>query len=191
VARIVLGVGGSIAAYKAADLCSKYVQAGHEVDVVLTRMAMRFVRPLSFSGLTQRRVHTDEGWGEGDAPAAHLHATAKAQALVVAPCTADLLGKFANGIADDILSTTYLGAPCPVLLAPAMNHRMWRHPRVVANVSRVKEDGATVLEPPEGWLAEGETGAGRMTEPEDVLAATERLLAGGGAKRGIAKKRGR
>ena len=177
-ARIVLGVGGSVAAYKAVDLCSKMVQAGHEVEVVLTRMALRFLRPLSFSALTQRRVHTDEGWGEGDEPAAHLRATEGAQALVVAPCTADLLGKFANGIADDILSTTYLGAPCPVLLAPAMNHRMWRHRRVASNVARVREDGAVVMDPPAGWLAEGETGPGRMPEPSDVLAAVEALFRG-------------
>jgi len=176
-ARVVLGVGGSIAAYKAADLCSKLVQAGHEVEVVLTQMALRFIQPLTFSALTQRRVHTDAGWGKGDEPAAHLRATEGAEALVIAPCTADLIGKLANGIADDILSTTYLGAGCPVLLAPAMNQRMWRHPRVVANVARVKEDGVVLLEPPEGWLAEGETGPGRMAEPKEVLDAVTRLLA--------------
>jgi phosphopantothenoylcysteine synthetase/decarboxylase len=177
-ARVVLGVGGSVAAFKAVDLASKCVQAGHEVEVVMTRMALRFLRPLSFSAVTQRRVHTDAEWGEGDAPAAHLRATEGAQALVVAPCTADLLAKFAHGIADDVLSTTYLGASCPVVVAPAMNHRMWRHPRVVANVKRVVDDGATLLDPPEGWLAEGERGPGRMAEPKDVLAAVERALAG-------------
>jgi phosphopantothenoylcysteine synthetase/decarboxylase len=179
VARVVLGVGGSIAAYKAADLCSKLVQKGHEVEVVLTKMALRFIRPLSLSALTQRRVHTDEAWGEGDEPAAHLRATEQAQLLVVAPCTADLLGKFAHGIADDILSTTYLGASCPVLLVPAMNQRMWRHPRVVDNVARVRGDGAVLVDPTEGWLAEGEKGPGRMAEPADVLAAVSRLLDGG------------
>ena len=176
-ARIVLGVGGSVAAYKAADLASKCVQAGHEVEVVLTRMARRFVQPLTFSALTHRVVHSDAGWGEGEAPAAHLRATETAQALVVAPCTADLLGKFANGIADDILSTTYLGAACPVLVAPAMNPRMWAHPRVQANVARVVADGVTLVEPASGWTAERDVGIGRMAEPAEILRVLDHVLA--------------
>lgn len=170
-ARIVLGVGGSIAAYKAVDLASKLVQAGHVVDVVMTRMAGRFVRPLSFSALTHRAVLTDETWGEGDAPAAHLRATEEAELFVVAPATADLLGKFAHGIADEIVSTTYLGAPCPVLVAPAMNQRMWKHPRVVANLARLVADGVEVLPPGSGYLAEGDVGPGRMAEPAQVFEA--------------------
>src|SRR5689334_2790948 len=110
----------------------------------MTRMATRFVGPMTFAALTQREVDTDETWGTGSAPAAHLRATERAEAMVVAPCTADLLGKFANGIADEIVSATYLGASCPVLVAPAMNPRMWRHPRVVANVERVKGDAVRV-----------------------------------------------
>src|SRR5262245_20501199 len=105
-ARIVLGVSGSIAAYKAADLASKCVQKGHDVEVVMSRMATRFVGPLSFSALTHHRVHLDETWGEGEKPAAHLMTTEAADVLVFAPATADVIGKFANGIADDILSTT-------------------------------------------------------------------------------------
>lgn len=175
-ARIVLGVGGSIAAYKAADLCSKCVQAGHEVEVILTAMAERFVRPLTFAALTHRPVFTNATWGEGDRPAAHLAATESAQLLVVAPATADLIGKFANGIADDVLSSTYLGAPCPVLVAPAMNQRMWRHPRVRANVERLRADGVKVVEPGSGYLAEGDVGPGRMAEPADLLAAISRAL---------------
>src|SRR5687768_4772654 len=101
-ARVVLGVGGSIAAYKAVDLTSKMVQAGHVVDVVMTKMALAFVRPLSFSALTHRPVLTDARWKNGSGAAAHLKATETADVLVVAPCTADLIGKFANGIADDI-----------------------------------------------------------------------------------------
>jgi phosphopantothenoylcysteine decarboxylase/phosphopantothenate--cysteine ligase len=175
-ARLVLGVGGSIAAYKAVDLCSKCVQAGHEVEVVLTRMAERFLRPLSFSALTHRPVLTDATWGEGEHPAAHLTATENAQLLVVAPATADLIGKFANGIADDMLSTTYLGAPCPVLVAPAMNQRMWRHPRVRANVERLRADGVTIVEPGSGYLAEGDVGPGRLAEPAEILAAITKAL---------------
>jgi phosphopantothenoylcysteine decarboxylase/phosphopantothenate--cysteine ligase len=179
-ARVVLGVGGSVAAYKAADLASKLVQAGHEVEVVMTRMARRFVQPLTFSALTHRTVHTDEHWGQGESPASHLRATESAEALVVAPCTADLLGKFANGIADDILSTTYLGvgfgAGCPVIVAPAMNPRMWAHPRVVANVARVVEDGATLVEPGSGWTAERDVGVGRMAEPSEILRVLSTVL---------------
>lgn len=175
-ANLVLGVGGSIAAYKAVDLCSKCVQAGHVVDVVMTRMALKFVGALSFSALTHRPVFLDETWGEGDRPAAHLTATEGAKLFVVAPATADLIAKFAHGIADDMVSTTYLGASCPVLVAPAMNHRMWKHPRVVDNVARLKKDGVQVVEPGSGWLAEGEVGAGRMAEPADLVTVITRLL---------------
>ena len=175
-ARIVLGVGGSIAAYKAADLCSKCVQAGHEVEVVMTAMALRFLRPLTFAALTHRPVFTDATWGEGEHPAAHLTMTEAAQVLVVAPATADLIGKFANGIADDMLSTTYLGAPCPVLVAPAMNQRMWKHPRVRANVERLRADGVTIVEPGNGYLAEGDVGPGRMAEPAEIFAAIQKRI---------------
>jgi phosphopantothenoylcysteine decarboxylase/phosphopantothenate--cysteine ligase len=189
-ARIVLGVGGSIAAYKAVDLASKCVQAGHQVDVVMTKMARRFVRPLSFAAVTHREVHTDRTWGSGRFPAAHLTATEGADLLVVAPASADLIGKFANGIADDVLSTTYLGVTCPVLVAPAMNQRMWRHPRVVANLERLRADGVSVAEPGVGRLAEGDVGPGRMAEPAEILAlvgervSTARPAAPGGRKAG-------
>jgi phosphopantothenoylcysteine decarboxylase/phosphopantothenate--cysteine ligase len=173
VARVVLGVGGSIAAYKAVDLASKLVQAGHEVTVVLTRNATRFVTPLSFGALTHRPVFTDEAWWKEDGPAAHLAATEAAQAFVVAPCTADLIGKFANGIADEIVSSTYLGAACPTFVAPAMNQRMWKHPRVAANVERLRGDGVTVVAPGTGFLAEGPPGVGRMAEPAEILKALE------------------
>jgi phosphopantothenoylcysteine decarboxylase/phosphopantothenate--cysteine ligase len=176
VARLVLGVGGSIAAFKAVDLASKCVQAGHQVDVVLSRNGARFVRPLSFAALTHRPVLTDAAWWRGSGPAAHLAATEGAQAFVVAPCTADLLGKFANGIADEIVSTTYLGCSCPVLVAPAMNTRMWRHPRVVANVARLEGDGVHVVAPGTGYLAEGDSGPGRMAEPQGILEAVARVL---------------
>ena len=182
-ARIVLGLGGSIAAYKAVDLCSKLVQAGHEVDVVMTRTACRFVGPLSFSALTHRAALLDATWGEGDQPAAHLRATEKADLFVVAPATADLIGKFANGIADEIVSTTYLGASCPVLVAPAMNRRMWKHPRVVHNVERIVADGVRLVGPGTGFLAERDEGPGRMAEPEEILEAIRATLGIGAAKR--------
>ena len=183
--RIVLAVGGSIAAYKACDLTSKCVQAGHDVDVVMTSEAQRFVQPLSFTALTHRAVFTDAALWESQAPtagvAAHLRATEAADVLVVAPCTANLIGKFAHGIADEIVTSTYLGATCPVLIAPAMNHRMWAHPRVQANVQRLREDGVHFVGPEQGWQAEGDSGWGRLSEPADIQAAAEGLLQQGDA----------
>ena len=178
--HIVLAVGGSIAAYKACDLTSKCVQAGHEVDVVMTREACHFVQPLSFTALTHRPVFTDavlwEAERAGAGVAAHLRATEAADVLVVAPCTANLIGKFAHGIADEIVTSMYLGAACPILLAPAMNHRMWAHPRVKANVAQLKSDGISFVGPEAGWQAEGESGRGRMSEPDAVRTAIEGLL---------------
>lgn len=180
--RIVVCVGGSIAAYKACDLVSKLVQDGAHVEVVMTRAAERFVRPLSFAALTHRAVFTNDAWFEGAggarSPADHLEATQRADLLVVAPCTANLIGKFAHGLADEIVSATFLGASCPVLLAPAMNHRMWAKPRVQANLALLKEDGARVVGPEQGYLAEGESGPGRMAEPAGILAAIRELIGG-------------
>jgi phosphopantothenoylcysteine synthetase/decarboxylase len=177
-ARLVLGVGGSIAAYKAVDLASKLVQAGHDVTVVLTRNATRFVTPLSFGALTHRTVFTDDEWWKESGPAAHLAATEAAHAFVVAPCTADLIGKFANGIADEIVSSTYLGAACPTWIAPAMNQRMWKHARVAENLERLRGDGVHVVAPGTGFLAEGPPGIGRMAEPAEILKVLEPHLAG-------------
>ena len=177
--KIVVCVGGSIAAYKACDLVSKLVQAGHHVDVVMTRAAERFVRPLAFAALTHRPVFTQDTWFEGAGgargPADHLRVSEEADLLVVAPCTANLIGKFAHGIADEIVSTTYLGAGCPVLLAPAMNHRMWAAPRVQANMAVLAGDGVHVVGPASGYLAEGDEGPGRMSEPLDIVAAIAAL----------------
>jgi len=152
------------------------VQAGHTVDVVLTREAQWFVAPLAFSGMTHRRVLTDDLWGAEGGPADHLAATEHADLLVVAPCTANLIGKFAHGIGDEIVSTTYLGCAAPVLLAPAMNTRMWNQPRVQANLEVLRGDGVHVVGPEEGWLAEGERGYGRMSEPAGILAAIDELI---------------
>lgn len=175
--RIVLGVTGSIAAYKACDLASKLVQAGHRVDVVLTRGARRFVRPLTFAALTHRRPFTDRTWGRGPVPHDHLKVVEEADVLAVAPATANVIGKFAHGIADDILGATYLATTCPVLLAPAMNTRMYAHPRVQANLATLRADGVHLVGPDEGWLSEAETGKGRMSEPAVLKQAIEDLLA--------------
>lgn len=176
-ARILVGVGGSIAAYKACDLVSKLVQAGHVVDVVMTKEAGWFVTPLAFGALTHREVLTDASWTSSTGPAAHLAATQDADLFVIAPCTGNLIGKLAHGIADEIVTTTYLGCKAPVLLAPAMNTRMWTHPRVVANVEVLRADGVAFVGPETGYLAEAEEGEGRMSEPEAILAAIEAQLA--------------
>lgn len=179
--RVVVAVGGSIAAYKACDLVSKLVQTRITVDVVLSREALHFVQPLAFAALTHRPAFTDERlWDDRLAeggPAKHLRITEQADLFVVAPATANLIGKMAHGIADEIVSTTYLGAGCPILIAPAMNHRMWASPRVQANLEVLRGDGVEVIGPVTGWLAEGEHGMGRMEEPELIRAAiATRLL---------------
>jgi len=175
-ARIVVAVGGSIAAWKACDLVSKLVQAHHTVDVVMSAAAERFVRPLAFSALTHRPVLTETSWFEAEGAAAHLRISEAADLLVVAPCTANLVGKFAHGIADEIVATTYLGATCPVLVAPAMNQRMWAARRVQANVAILREDGVELVGPGAGYLAEGDAGPGRMSEPAEILRAVEARL---------------
>lgn len=176
-ASVVVGVGGSIAAYKACDLVSRLVQAGHRVDVVLTRAALHFIRPLSFAALTHRAPLTDRTWFSAEGSAAHLAVTRDASAVIVAPCTANLLAGFAHGLADDVVTTTVLGAACPVLLAPAMNQRMWENPRVQRNVALLRGDGVAFVGPASGYLAEAEQGVGRMAEPAEIVAALERLLA--------------
>ncbi len=170
--KVLVGVGGSIAAYKACDLVSKLVQAGHTVDVVMTDAAGWFVTPLAFNALTHRETLTNESWTSQTGPAAHLAATQTADCFVIAPCTANLIGKLAHGIADEIVSTTYLGCTAPILVAPAMNTRMWKHPRVQANVKVLEADGVRLVGPESGYLAEAEEGQGRMSEPAAILEAS-------------------
>lgn len=185
--EVVVCVSGGIAAYKTATIVSKLVQDGCGVTVAMTRSAQHFVGATTFRGLTGRPVLTSL-WGshgtEGQAQRTateprshaggamqHLEPGAAADLIVVAPATANIIGKLANGIADDLVSTLLLGADCPVLLAPAMNVRMWRHPAVVRNVAFLREHGFLLVGPEEGWLACGDVGPGRMSEPEAVLAA--------------------
>lgn len=168
---------GSIAAYKAADLCSKLVQGGHDVTVVMTRAATKLVGPLTFAALTGRAVATEPWDREGDVHVEHIRLADRAELLLVAPATANFLGKAANGIADDMLTSTLLAVTCPVIVAPAMNVRMWRHPAVARNLERVKELGYEVVDPGEGFLACGDVGPGRMAEPAALLARVAERLA--------------
>jgi phosphopantothenoylcysteine decarboxylase/phosphopantothenate--cysteine ligase len=180
--RIVLGVGGGIAAYKACEVASRLTQAGHVVDVVMTRAARQFVAPLTFEALTHRAVSIEVD-DRPVGPISHVALAHAAELLVIAPATADLLARLAAGRADDMLTAVYLGARCPVLLAPAMEPEMWSHPAVQRAAARLAEDGARLLGPAAGRMASGQTGVGRMVEPAEILravqqAATPQDLAG-------------
>ena len=169
--RIVLGVTGGIAAYKAAELTRLLVKAGTIVDVVMTDAATRFVTPTTFQALSGRPVLTDL-WATGAANAmGHIDVSRGADAIVVAPASADFLAKVARGSADDLLSTICLARECVLLVAPAMNRQMWANPATQRNVSQLRHDGVVVLGPDTGELACMEHGEGRMLEAEDLFAA--------------------
>jgi phosphopantothenoylcysteine decarboxylase/phosphopantothenate--cysteine ligase len=172
--RIVLGVSGSIACYKAADLASKLTQAGAQVDVILTEAAARFVSPMTFRSLTGRRVYTDM-WDLQE-HVGHVRLGETADLLLIAPATAHTLAKMAHGLADNVLTVTALAARCPVLVAPAMDGGMYAHPATQANVSLLQERGVVVAGPGEGRMASGLTGLGRMLEPETLLGYARQLL---------------
>jgi phosphopantothenoylcysteine decarboxylase/phosphopantothenate--cysteine ligase len=166
---ILLGVTGSIAAFKAADLASRLTQAGAQVDVLLTAAAEKFVTPLTFQSVTGRRAYTDvDLWG-GQAHVLHVGLGRRADLLVIAPCTADTLAKLAHGAADNLLTITALAAECPLVLAPAMDGAMFDHPATQENLSKLKERGAYIAGPAEGHLASGLSGVGRLLEPAELL----------------------
>jgi phosphopantothenoylcysteine decarboxylase/phosphopantothenate--cysteine ligase len=170
--RIVLGVGGGIAAYKAAELARLLMERGHTVQVIMTRAAEEFIRPLTFAALTGKKVLDDLFAIESAIE--HISVAQEHELLVIAPATADLLGKLAGGLADDFLSTLYLAFTGPVVIAPAMNVNMWQHPATQSNVEKLVARGHAIVGPGEGWLACGMVGAGRLVEPEDILDAVER-----------------
>ncbi|HXV42701.1 MAG TPA: bifunctional phosphopantothenoylcysteine decarboxylase/phosphopantothenate--cysteine ligase CoaBC [Anaerolineae bacterium] len=174
--RIILGVTGGIAAYKAAAVCSQLVQGGALVDVVMTASAQKFITPLTFQALTHRPVYTDMF----DIPAGenipHIALADAADLLLIAPATAHTLGKLANGLADDLLAAIALATPAPLLLAPAMETDMWRHPATQANLDKLRAWGATIVGPAEGHLASGAVGLGRMVEPEEIVGAARVVL---------------
>ncbi|MGL4400834.1 MAG: flavoprotein [Luteolibacter sp.] len=170
--KIVLGISGSIAAYKAADLASQLVKLGHEVDVVMTRSAVEFITPLTLQTLTRRPVLVSledekQSWKPG-----HIELADQADLLLVAPATANTLANFAHGLAPDTLSSIYLALPrgTPVLIAPAMNGKMWLHPATQRNLAQLTADGCTFVGPAEGELACGYEGIGRLAPVEEILA---------------------
>ncbi len=177
--KIVLGVSGGIAAYKALNLVREYRKKGAEVHVIMTENATRLVTPLAFRELSGQPV-TVSMWAEiTHWNVEHIALANLADIFVIAPATANIIGKMANGIADDMLSTTILATPAPVLVVPAMNTHMYEHPAVQANLGKLREFGYEVMEPTEGDLACGVTGKGRFPEMEDITFATERLLSEG------------
>ena len=182
---ILLGVSGSIAAYRAVDLASRLTRDGDEVLTVLTRGALEFVTPLTFQTLTGQPVGTDLFAEAKGSRVEHIGLARRADLVMIAPATADLIAKLAGGLADDLLTTTVLATTAPVLVAPAMNAAMWGNPVVQENVARLRGRGFEIIEPEEGLLACGETGPGRMAELEEILAVVRRRLAATTAWKGI------
>jgi len=174
--RILLGVSGGIAAYKSVLLLRLLQQAGAQVRVVMTPAAQKFVQPLTFEALSHHRVYTELFPAEGDSDVIHVHLGQWADLNIVAPATADLIGRLANGLANDLLSCTLLATEAPVLLAPAMESQMWVHAGVQRNMSFLKDAGYSTVGPATGFLASGATGVGRMAEPGEVVNAAETLM---------------
>ena len=174
--RILLIVGGGIAAYKACELIRLLKRNGHAVRCVLTDGGSRFVTPMTLAALSEDAVYTSLWDLKEEAEMGHIQLSREADLVVVAPASADLLARMAAGIADDLATTVLLATDKPVLAAPAMNVRMWRHPATTRNVATLRGDGVTVIEPDEGAMACGEFGAGRLPEPEAIAAAIQRAL---------------
>src|ERR1017187_9860308 len=181
--RAILGVTGGIAAYKAAEVARSLMERGLSVQVVMTRGAQEFVRPLTFAALTGQKVITDLFGGEGAGNSAnvesaieHIAVAQHIDALVIAPATANVLAKLARGIADDFLTTLYLATTAPVIVAPAMNVNMWNHPATQENIEMLRARSVTIVEPDEGYLACGMTGAGRLAGQEQIVAAVRETL---------------
>ena len=180
--RITLGVTGGIAAYKSAELLRRLQDEGHSIQVVMTRAAREFITPLTFAALSGQRVITDLFAPEPAAAASlesaidHIAVAQRTDLLLVAPATADILAKFARGVADDFLSTLYLASTAPVVVAPAMNVNMWQHPATQENLSLLRARGVSIVEPSEGYLACGMVGSGRLAELDAILQSVRDLV---------------
>src|SRR5580658_3569282 len=181
---IALGVSGGIGAYKAVEVARGLQKRGHEVVAVMTEHATRFVGPLTFEAITRRRVITDQFAPGTNADIEHIALASTIDLLIIAPASANILGKLANGIADDFLSTLYLATRAPVLVAPAMNTQMFANEAVRANLDALAGRGVRFVEPGEGYLACGWIGKGRLAEPDEIVAAAEEVLRPRGPLRG-------
>ena len=171
---IVLGITGSIAAYKGADLCSQLVKAGHDVHVIMTKSAMQLVTPRTFFTISRNPVVTDL-WETPDWKPEHIDLAEQADLLLIAPATANILAKMAWGLADDALSTYHISHTAPVIVAPAMNFRMWQHPATQQNCKTLQKRGVIFVGPAEGRLACGAPGKGRFAPVEEILAAVSAI----------------
>lgn len=174
--KIILGVTGSISAFKSAEVASQLVQGGAGVSVIMTPAAAKFVGPLTFQTITRNRVRIDPFDLDSVTDATHISETDDADLVIVAPATANFIGKTANGIADDMLTSLMLATRCPVLIAPAMNNRMWEHPIVQENLEKLRAIGHRVIDPGEGFLACGTHAVGRLAEPAQILREIEKCI---------------
>jgi phosphopantothenoylcysteine decarboxylase/phosphopantothenate--cysteine ligase len=175
-ALIALGVTGGIGAYKAVEIARGLQKNGHDVVAIMTRSARRFIGPLTFEAITRREVISDQWKPGANADIEHIAIASNIELLVVAPATANTIGKFAHGLADDFLSSLYTATRAPVIIAPAMNTNMFDHPAVATNLQTLVARGVHIVEPGSGYLACGWIGKGRLAEPEDVVAAAEQVL---------------
>lgn len=174
--KVALGISGGIAAYKAAEVLRGLQRAGCSVRVAMTKRACEFIQPLTFKALSGSHVIVDDYAPDNPDPIAHITYSQTVDLFVVAPATANIIAKFANGVADDFLTSTYLACTAPVLIAPAMNTSMWHHPATQRNLRQLRSDGVHILEPDEGEMACGTVGPGRLSEPERIVAAALDIL---------------
>ena len=187
--NVALGVCGGIAAYKAVEVLRGLQKAGCIVRVAMTRRACEFVQPLTFRALSGSHVVVDDYAPDNPDPIAHITFSQTAELLIVAPATANIIAKFANGVADDFLSSTYLACSSPVLIAPAMNTTMWEHPATQRNLQQLRADGVHIMEPDAGEMACGTIGPGRLSEPERIVTAALEILRGAAKTRDLAGER--
>jgi phosphopantothenoylcysteine decarboxylase / phosphopantothenate---cysteine ligase len=187
--NIALGVSGGIAAYKAVEVLRGLQRAGAVVRVAMTRRACEFVQPLTFRALSGSHVIVDDYAPDNPDPIAHITFSQTTDLLIVAPATANIIAKFANGIADDFLSSTYLACKSPVLIAPAMNTTMWEHPATQRNLQQLRADGVYIVEPDAGEMACGTIGPGRLSEPERIVAAALEILSKSNSRQDLSGER--
>src|SRR6188472_3275130 len=174
--RVALGVCGGIAAYKAAEVLRGLQRSDCSVRVAMTRRACEFVQPLTFRALSGSHVIVDDYAPDNPDPIAHITFSQTVDLLIVAPATANIIAKFANGVADGFLTSTYLACSAPVLIAPAMNTTMWEHPATQRNLQQLRADGVHIIEPDAGEMACGTIGPGRLSEPDRIVTAALELL---------------
>ncbi|MGF1634144.1 MAG: flavoprotein [Phycisphaerae bacterium] len=174
--EVIVAVCGGIAAYKVCEVVSKLVQAGAGVTVAMTHAAQQFVTPLTFETLSGRRVHVGLHQVVDAGDTQHIGLTERADVMLVAPATTNVIARVAQGICDDLVSTMICAAACPVVFAPSMNSRMWDHPIAQENYAKLASLGYTFIGPEEGWLACRNVGAGRLTDPADIVAELTRML---------------